>query len=496
VNSNHYLGHLGAALARLLESVPVRLPVITFLWATLGAVCARGEVIHLKNGRTIWADHVHEKGTRIEYDIGDNSYAIPKSSVERVEAGGLPPAYASSSGAKPVQDLPAFTPGDSLQGEGDLVTKIIHDGHVDRDALAAIEQRGNSALAATADFIAGKHEFERGDLGQARRYYEAALRFQGNNSTILTYYSALLLRTGNAQEALIYAERAVRAAPDSPDPLAVLGYAQFVTNRTHDAIGTWKKCLHLRPDATIERMIARAEREQAAETEFSERETSHFTLRYEGKQSSEALRREVLAVLESDYNDLVRDLGISPRSSIPVVLYSEQAFFDVTRAPAWTGAINDGKLRIPISGVSSVTPELARVLKHELAHSFINQISGNRCPHWLNEGIAQLLEPATVDSYGNRLARLFRVQQEIPLNNLEGSFTRFSGTEASLAYGESLAAVQYISETYSLSDLQRILQRIGQGSSTEAAVRATIHSDYGQLEAEVAKFLVGKYGGE
>ena len=203
----------------------------------------------------------------------------------------------------------------------------------------------------------------------------------------------------------------------------------------------------------LQDQLAKAEREQVAETEFSERESSHFTLRFEGKQSSESLRRDILAVLESDYNDLVRDLGTAPRSSIPVVLYSEQAFFDVTRAPAWTGAINDGKLRIPISGVSSVTSELARVLKHELTHSFINQMSGSRCPYWLNEGIAQLLEPRTVDGYGHRLAGLFRVQQEIPLNNLEGSFTRFSSLEASLAYGESLAAVQYINETYSMGDL-------------------------------------------
>jgi hypothetical protein len=45
-----------------------------------------------------------------------------------------------------------------------------------------------------------------------------------------------------------------------------------------------------------------------------------------------------------------------------------------------------------------------------------------------------------------------------------------------------------------MSDLQRILERLGQGSSTEAALRATIHSDYGQLEVEVGKYLIGKYG--
>jgi hypothetical protein len=45
-----------------------------------------------------------------------------------------------------------------------------------------------------------------------------------------------------------------------------------------------------------------------------------------------------------------------------------------------------------------------------------------------------------------------------------------------------------------MSDIQRVLQRIGEGSSTEAALRATIHSDYGQLESELGKYLSDKYG--
>jgi SLT domain-containing protein len=66
--------------------------------------------------------------------------------------------------------------------------------------------------------------------------------------------------------------------------------------------------------------------------------------------------------------------------------------------------------------------------------------------------------------------------------------------EAVLAYDESLAAVQYIDDTYGISELQRILHRLSEGSSTEAALRATIHSDYGQLQIEVGKYLADKYG--
>lgn len=475
----------------------MRLPVICrFLLAFLTAavVCASAEVIHLKNGRTIWADHVRDTGTHIEYDLGDNSYAISKSSVDRIDAGGIPPGYASADGnAKPAHDLPEFAPADNLKNDPTLIGKIIQDGRVDPDALYALETAGNGSATAAGYFIAGKHEFDHGNFSKARTYLEACLRFDPQNPTILNYYAAALVRTGNAAEALPYAERAVRVAPNSPDALTVLGYVQFAADRTSEAVRSWKHSLELRPDATVQKYLEKAQRDATAEADYKQHESNHFTLKYEGKQTSDAFRSQLLATLESEYDDLVRELGIAPRSSIAVVLYTEQGFFDVTQAPSWTGAVFDGKLRIPINGLTSITPDLARVLKHELTHSFISQLAAGRCPQWLNEGIAQAVEPKRV-SHGPLLAELFRTQREIPLNVLEGSFMQFSSVQATVAYEESLAAVQYISDTYGMSDVQRILERLGQGSSTEAALRATIHSDYGQLEAEVGKYLISKYG--
>jgi hypothetical protein len=458
----------------------------------LGLAGASADTIHLKNGRTIVADQVRESGNHYQYDIGDDSYAILKSAVDHVDAGGMPGSGAS--GSAKIAGLPAFSPANTLANEGDLVAKLIKEGKVNPDALASLEGKGNAELSATADFIAGKFEFERGNIAQSRQYFESALRFQPENATILIYYAALLVRTGNAAQAASYAQRAVRSAPDSADAYTMLGYAQFASDHTKEAVTTWKRSLELRPDARVEQLLAKAQREQTVESDFAQGESSHFVLRYEGKQTSETLRSQILAALESDYDDLVRDLGNPPRDNIVVTLYTEQAFFDVTHAPTWSGAINDGKLRIPISGLSSMTSELAHVLKHELAHSFITQLSGGRCPPWLHEGIAQFLEPKSLGGEGHQLSLLFKAQQNIPLNALEGSFQRFSGAEAYVAYAESLAAVSYINDTYGLSDIQRILQRLSQGNSTEAALRATIHSDYGQFESDLARYLADKYG--
>src|ERR1700686_1750109 len=117
-----------------------RVTILLIAGIELGAICASADTIHLKNGRTILADSVREKGEHCENTIGDNAYAIPKSSVGRGEAGGAP-ASASSGAAKVAGDLPSFAPTDSLANEGDLPTKIVHDGKVDSDVLSNLESK-------------------------------------------------------------------------------------------------------------------------------------------------------------------------------------------------------------------------------------------------------------------------------------------------------------------------------------------------------------------
>ena len=477
----------------MLDLKIVRAQIIT-LFGVVAVACAfaPAETLHLKNGRTIWADSVHENGTRIEYEVGENTFAIPKSLVDRIDSGGAPPEYSTSAGDSKSTDIPA--PSTELRIANDLYSRVLHDGKVDTDALAKLEKESTPDNAAAGYFLAGRHELEKGNTTVARIYYESALRLQPDNAILLSHYTVVLLRAGAAREALAAAEHAARLAPDSPDALAVLGAAQYASDRTTDAIRTWKRSLALRSDPGVERLLAKAQKDAAAEESFSENQSSHFTLRFEGKQTSESLRHSILATLESHYDELSQTLGSAPRDTISVLLYTNQAFFDVTQAPSWTGALNDGKLRIPINGIDAITPELTRVLKHELAHSFITYISHGRCPQWLHEGIAQLVEPRSLDGRGQRLSQLFQAQHALPFYMLEGGFMNLSSSEATVAYDQSLAAVQYIQETYGMSDVQRILQRIGDGSSPEAALRATVHSGYRELETEVGKFLASKYG--
>ncbi len=475
----------------MLRFATVRLSWIAFV-ITCSAI-APADTIYLKNGRTIYADKVSESGARLYYEVGEDTYAIPRAIVDRIESGGMPPAR-SSSRVEPARTEAPDLSG-SVAGSDAVAVKIIRDGRVDSEALAAVERSGDRNQAAAGYFIAGKHEYDRGDRESARQYFDHALSYAPQNDIILTSYAIVLIQLGHAADAVPFAERATRAAAGSPDAWGVLGFALYSADRLPQAVDAWKKSLALRPNASLQAHLDRAQRELAAEAEFTETDTGHFNIRYEGATTAPSLRQQVQASLENSYGDLVRELGILPRQNIAVLLYTNKAFFDVTEAPSWISALNDGKLRVPVQGLTGVTPELGRVLKHELAHSFINQVARGRCPQWLNEGLAQLIEPKHLPaSRGRQLAELFQTGRQLRLSSLEQSFMGFSSVEAVLAYDESLAAADYIRDTYGISELRRVLERIGEGASAESALRATIHSGYADLEEQIGRHLYQKFG--
>ncbi|HTK96293.1 MAG TPA: tetratricopeptide repeat protein [Terriglobales bacterium] len=455
---------------------------------SLGAAVCSADTIKLKNGRTIVCDSARETGNHVEYNIGDNTYAIPKSSVESIAAGGgpLPSDSAPELPAPPAMET-------SSERLPDLTNQVVKNGAVVPDALVTLSNQGDNRIAAAAYYAAGRFEHLRGNTIRATEYMKEAVGYDGQSPLILEHYATLLMATGRPADALTYAEQAVQIAPKSADALTVLGYALYRNDHNKAAIDAWKKALTLRPSAQVEAMVERAEREVAAEEGYSEQESSHFTLRYEGTKAPAELRRAILDTLEQHYMFLQEQFGEAPRQSVVVVLYPEQTYFDVTQAPSWSAAVNDGKLRIPLRGLDRVTGELSRVLRHELAHSFINSISRGRCPLWLHEGIAQLMEGRTLRN-GLALSRSFSTGHYIPLNGLEGSFLNFSDQEAVLAYAEALAFVEYIHGTYGMSDLVRILQRIADGASTEAALRATVHAGYSEMETELTGYLKQRFG--
>jgi hypothetical protein len=270
------------------------------------------------------------------------------------------------------------------------------------------------------------------------------------------------------------------------------GWAYYGLNRVTDAVTEWKRALAIKPDPEVQKALEKAERDAAEEANYREGETPHFRLRYNGDAAPE-LAREVLKTLESEFEEISTTLNYVPPEPIGVILYTDQAFTDITRAPSWSGALNDGRIRVPVEGLVSMTEELARVLKHELTHSFVAQKTQGHCPVWLQEGLAQYMEGKRSRSSAGALYAAYENHMDFSLASYESSWLNLPRDIALNAYSWSLATVEAMLTAGTMDDMGKILDRLAAGSSAEDAMRAVLRESYADLAQFTVDYLKKAY---
>ena len=469
-------------------------------WKMFAACCvgvcftaaSSADVIILKNGRRIVAVNVREAEGKISGETPAGTVTLPASMVERIER--------DAPGGSPAADLRWGPPrADVSSDAGGGAQPVVRGGAIDLEALQRIRRaasNGNAAAvarAAEAESAAGAFEFNRGNLDEALLHAERALAFEPAKGTLLLNVAFLRLRRAEYGSALGYLERARRVAPDSSDVAKLTGWAYYGLNRLPQAVEEWRRSQRLLPDDDVARALARAERDLEAERNFREDGSEHFVLRYDGAAAPE-LARSILRQLEDDFRSVSATLDYIPSEPVAILLYTNRAFADITRAPAWVGAVNDGRIRIPVQGLVSVTPELARVLRHELTHSLIAGKTRGRCPVWLQEGVAQWMDgsrvgPATAAS----LVSLYDRHEDPSLAALETTWMNMPNDFVGTAYAWALAVVESLVHAGGPSDIERLLDRVASEPTVEAAVRSAVRLDYAALNRFTAEYLRSNY---
>jgi O-methyltransferase involved in polyketide biosynthesis len=136
-----------------------------------------------------------------------------------------------------------------------------------------------------------------------------------------------------------------------------------------------------------------------------------------------------------------------------------------------------------------VDENVRKILKHELAHSFIRLKTADNCPLWLNEGLAQYLSGDTAQQFLPKAKQAIARSRFTSLVELEGSFLGLSAAQAAWAYQESLLAAEFLVRSYGLGDVQTLLDRIGQVGSFQAGLKATLRKDYAGLQEEFEEYV-------
>jgi tetratricopeptide (TPR) repeat protein len=382
---------------------------------------AGADSVVLTNGRVIEADQAWFEGSELLFRRNGTVYAVPRSLVERVD-----------------------TPDGSTALEDP-------DTRKSRERLAA------------------------GDPAEALRFARLALFRHPASVPALQALAAAQIaldQVARAKEALA---AALGLEPGNARTLELLGDALVEGGDFVSAREPYRQSLEVAEQPRVRKKLDALATSEAAPS------SARFRIRYDGA-ADEPLGLSVLRVLDSAWEDYERRLEFAPSLPVTVVLQTATTFRDTTRAPDWAAAWNDGTIRVPVMGVDHPTPGLVRVLRHELAHSFVAARAGASCPTWLHEGLAQWLEGGDPEREDAGLARLARESRLPRLDSLERPFVGLSEAAATVAYAQSLSAVAHLVRIGGEAGVRRLVEALGHGLPAREALPGAFGLSYGELQ--------------
>ena len=124
-------------------------------------------------------------------------------------------------------------------------------------------------------------------------------------------------------------------------------------------------------------------------------------------------------------------------------------------------------------------------LWHELAHVITLQMSNQRVPRWLTEGVSVFEEARARPEWGREMevpfARALDRGEALPLKDLNSGFTR--PETIALAYYQSSLLVDHIVRTHGDAALGTLLRTYGEGVEGDAAIVKALGVSIDQLQA-------------
>ena len=299
-----------------------------------------------------------------------------------------------------------------------------------------------------------------------------------NDPVLLLGAGAAAAARGEPRDAIARLKRALEIDPRLTAASRLLGQLAYQDGDADLAIRTYEAALKYAPgDAVLASELVAWRHDADLHRQFEERRYDRFRVMFEGR-AVESLAADATQVLNSAFWRIGEKLGEYPPDTIVAILYTEQQFRDITRAPDWSDGEFDGRIRIPVAGAQADPARFERVLTHELTHAMITGIAPRGVPAWLHEGLAQYFEGADASAARRRVQAQGR---RAPLADLERTFTRFNAADAQLAYDESLLAVSAMFDRPGFG-WGRLLHAAGSAGSFERTLE-TFGFSYADLEA-------------
>jgi cellulose synthase operon protein C len=214
-----------------------------------------------------------------------------------------------------------------------------------------------------------------------------------------------------------------------------------------------------------------------------------------------ALREHAVPLAVEALEVLSRRYGVTPDGPILIEIFPRHDDFAVRTLglPGMIGALGACFGRVVTLDSPRARPpntfNWQATLWHEMAHVVTLQLSRQRVPRWLTEGISVYEEQRARPEWGREMELEFVDVLErggvIPLADLNKAFT--NAATIGLAYYQASLVVEHIVAAHGHDALRTMLVAFGGGADTPAAIRRATGAPMDALQASFTSFLDDRF---
>lgn len=208
-----------------------------------------------------------------------------------------------------------------------------------------------------------------------------------------------------------------------------------------------------------------------------------------------ALAKEALAALSKRW-------GFAPKGPLLIEIFPSHDDFAVRTLglPGMIGALGAcfGRVVIMDSPKARAPGDFnwGATLWHELAHVITLQLSNQRLPRWLSEGISVFEEKRARPEWGREMevafARALDAGEVLKLRDLNAGFQ--NPRTIALAYYEASLLVEHIVQKHGEAALRTFVESFADGIDTETAIKKVLSSDIDTLQSTFDGFAAERFG--
>lgn len=201
-------------------------------------------------------------------------------------------------------------------------------------------------------------------------------------------------------------------------------------------------------------------------------EDDYLILRYRGDKEGAALVQETTRLF---YQRICDDFNFTPKQKIPIIVYASRE--ELNASFGWPASENamgvywGGVIRVlaPRAWINEDDPEAVKrifwqsgPMAHEMTHLVLDYVARGNYPRWFTEGLAQYEEYKITGFLFSQPPGIWE-RGLYPLERMDRNFDALP--DQTLAYRQSLSAVEYIVAVYGEDGLHKIINNLAQGKN-------------------------------